>query len=235
MKLTRKRSSLLQRAADRVDFGSEQHYNVTFGLGSSGAPAAFKGDVTGHSLYEYQTELNRIRIELFRLQRNVKNLQLPALEVVGLNRVGEDIDGLKAELRRLLGKVADVADLDPIRSAIEGFLEVADSCERVLALARTTEGIPQSILTGVESIFRLLLAKLRKFGVEPLPESEMFDPNRHMAIGTAKDPAKPDGAISQVQLSGYTLGGKVLRAAQVIVVRNRPGESAKDSQANSQL
>jgi molecular chaperone GrpE (heat shock protein) len=235
MKRTRKSDSILQQAADRVDFSSEQHYNLVFGLGSGGAPTASKGDVSGHSLYEYQTELNRIRIELFRLQRNVKNLQLPALEVVGLSRVGEDIDGLKAELRRLFGKVEDVADLDPIRSAIEGFLEVADSCERVLASARSTEGIPESVVTGVESIYRLLLAKLKKFGVEPIPESEMFDPNRHMAIGTVKDPAKPDGAISQVQVSGYTLGGKILRAAQVVVVRNRLGESVDKGKANSHL
>ncbi len=235
MKRTRKSDSILRRAASRVDFSSEQHYNLVFGLGSRGAPVAPKGDVSGHSLYEYQTELNRIRIELFRLQRNVKNLQLPALEVVGLDRVGEDLDGLKAELRRLLGKVENVANLDPIRSAIEGFLEVADSCERVLASARSTEGIPQSVLTGVESIYRLLLAKLKRFGVEPIPESEMFDPNRHMAIATVKDPAKPDGAISQVQLSGYTLGDKVLRAAQVVVVRNRPGESVEKGKANSKL
>lgn len=235
MKGTRRKISILRQAAARVDFGSEQHYNVGFGLGVSGAPAASKGDVSGHSLYEYQTELNRIRIELFRLQRNVKNLQLPALEVVGLNRVGEDIDGLRAELRRLLGKVSDVANLDPLRSAIEGFLEVADSCERVIESARSTEGIPESVLTGVESIYRLLLARLKKLGVEPIPESEMFDPNRHMAMATVEDPAKPDGAISQVMLGGYTLGGRVLRAAQVVVVRNRRGGSAEGSQANSHL
>jgi len=232
---TRKTGLILRQAATRVDFGSEQHYNVSFGLGVDGAPAASKGDVSGHSLYEYQTELNRIRIELFRLQRNVKNLQLPALEVVGLNRVGEDIDGLRAEMRRLMGKVADVADLDPLRSAIEGFLEVADSCERVLESARSTEGIPESVLTGVESIYRLLLARLKKLGVEPITESEMFDPNRHMAMATMEDPAKPNGTIWQVQLSGYTLGGRVLRAAQVVVVRNRSGGSAEESKGNSHL
>ena len=235
MRGTRKTGSILRQAAARVDFGSEQHYNVSFGLGVDGAPAASKGDVSGHSLYEYQTELNRIRIELFRLQRNVKNLQMPALEVVGLNRVGEDIDGLRAEMRRLMGKVADVADLDPLRSAIEGFLEVADSCERVLESARSTEGIPESVLTGVESIYRLLLARLKKLGVEPIPEGEVFDPNQHMAMATVEDPAKPNGTIWQVQLSGYTLGGKVLRAAQVVVVRNRSGGSAEESKDNSHL
>ncbi|MCD6282425.1 nucleotide exchange factor GrpE [bacterium] len=235
MKATRKRRLNLRQAAARVDFGSEQYYNISFGLGVSGAPATSKGDVSGHSLYEYQTELNRIRIELFRLQRNVKNLQMPALEVVGLNRVGEDIDGLRAEMRRLMGKVADVADLDPLRSAIEGFLEVADSCERVLESARSTDGIPESVLTGVEAIYRLLLARLKKLGVEPMPESEMFDPNRHMAMATVEDPAKPDGSISQVQLTGYTLGGRILRAAQVVVVRNRHGGNAETSHDNSHL
>lgn len=223
MRRNRKAAKLL-RAAGRVDFATERHYNISFEPGGSGRSSAMADDGQRHSLYAYQTELNRIRIELFRLQRNVKNLQLPALEVVGLSRLGEDIGGLKGELKGLLGKVADVANLDPLKSALGGFLEVADSCERVLAIARTTEGIPESVLTGVESIHRLLLSKLKRLGVEVMRDVTVFDPNHHMAIATVKDPAKPNGTIAEVHLSGYLLGEQILRTAQVVVVRNSRDE-----------
>jgi len=219
----------LRRAAARVDFNTERFYNISVMPGFEGRTDPATGDAHGHSLYAYQTELNRIRVELFRLQRNVKSLQLPALEVVGLDRVGEDLESLKAELKRLLGKVADVANLEPLKSAVEGFLEVADSCERVLAMARRTEGISESVLAGVESIYRLLLSKLKKLGVEPMRAPVVFDPERHLAVATVEDPARPDGSVAEVQLTGYMLGDRVLRAAQIVVVRNRGGGADKVS------
>jgi molecular chaperone GrpE len=152
---------------------------------------------------------------------------MPALEVVGLDRVAEDIDSLKAELRKLLGRMSDLANLEPMKSAISGFLEVADSCERVLAIAERTEGISESVLKGVESIYRLLLSKLKRVGVEQMEMTAAFDPNRHLALATVENPAKADGSIAEVQLAGYLLGSQVLRPAQVIIVRNRPAGPAR--------
>jgi molecular chaperone GrpE (heat shock protein) len=222
-----RKEGVLKKAASRVDFTSERYYNISFGFLDVGSVTMPADQQVSHSLHEYQTELNRIRVEMFRLQRNVKSLQMPALEVVGLDRVAEDIESLKAELRRLLGRMSDLANLEPMKSAIGGFLEVADSCERVLSMARKTEGIPDSVLKGVDSIYRLLLAKLKRVGVEQMEAISAFDPNRQLALATVEDPAKPEGSIAEVQLAGYMIGSQVLRPAQVVIVRNRPASAAK--------
>lgn len=216
------KEAVLRKAASRIDFTTEHYYNIPFGNQDEGSEPARTGNDASYSLHEYQTELNRIRIEMFRLQRNVKNLQLPALEVVGLDRVAVDIDSLKAELRRLLVRVSDLTSLEPVKSAVSGLLEVADSCERVLAMAQKAEGIPESVLRGVESIYRLLLAKLKRFGVEQMEIGNTFNPNHHLALATVEASGKPEGSIAEVQLNGYMLAEQVLRPAQVIIVRNRP-------------
>lgn len=216
------KEAVLRKAASCIDFNTEHYYNIPFGNQVEGSEPARTGNDASYSLHEYQTELNRIRIEMFRLQRNVKNLQLPALEVVGLDRVAVDIDSLKAELRRLLVRVSDLTSLEPVKSAVSGLLEVADSCERVLAMAQKAEGIPESVLRGVESIYRLLLAKLKRFGVEQMEIGNTFNPNNHLALATVEAPGKPEGSIAEVQLNGYMLAEQVLRPAQVIIVRNRP-------------
>ncbi len=216
------KEAVLRKAASRIDFNTEHYYNIPFGNQDEGSKPTRTGIDASYSLHEYQTELNRIRIEMFRLQRNVKNLQMPALEVVGLDRVAVDIDSLKAELRRLLVQVSDLTSLEPVKSAVSGLLEVADSCERVLTMAQKAEGIPDSVLRGVESIYRLLLAKLKRFGVEQMEVTSAYDPNFHLALATVEAPGKPEGFIVEVQLNGYLLGEQVLRPAQVIIVRNRP-------------
>ena len=220
------KEAVMRKAASRIDFNTEHYYNIPFGNQGEGSEPARTGNDASYSLHEYQTELNRIRIEMFRLQRNVKNLQLPALEVVGLDRVAVDIDSLKAELRRLLVRVSDLTSLEPVKSAVSGLLEVADSCERVLAMAQKAEGIPESVLRGVESIYRLLLAKLKRFGVEQMEIGNTFNPNNHLALATVEAPGKPEGSIAEVQLNGYMLAEQVLRPAQVIIVRNRPATAS---------
>jgi len=214
-------TAILREAANRVDFTTERYYNISFRLGNEGLPGSVPETKPDYSLYEYQTELNRIRIELFRLQRGLAGLKMPAIEAVGLDRVGEDLERLRGDLVRLLGKVDKVASLEPSRAAIEGFLEVADACERVLAAARKTEGIPESVMAGMGSIYRLLLGKLARLGVIQITDNERFDPKVHMALATVEDPSKPDGSIAEVQLTGYMLDDQVLRSAQVVVVRNR--------------
>jgi molecular chaperone GrpE (heat shock protein) len=215
------KAAILREAAARVDFNTERYYNISFRLGNEGLPGEAATAAPDYSLYEYQTELNRIRIELFRVQRGVSGLRMPAIEAVGLDRVGEDLERLRGDLARLLGKVDKVASLEPSRAAVEGFLEVADACERVLAAARKTEGIPESVFAGMESIYRLLLGKLARLGVTQITEYERFDPRVHMALATVEDPGKPDGSIAEVQLTGYRLDDQVLRSAQVLIVRNR--------------
>jgi len=75
---------------------------------------------------------------------------------------------------------------------------------------------------GVQLMETVLLDVLKKHGLtkyDPAKEKEKFDPNVH-AVFMAPQPDKEDGIVFHTQTPGYMLNGRVLRAAQVGVVKN---------------
>jgi molecular chaperone GrpE len=67
------------------------------------------------------------------------------------------------------------------------------------------------------------MATLKKHGLErmdPSVESEKFDPNKHEATFQAPQQGKEDGTVFYTQQKGFTLNGRVMRAAKVGVVKN---------------
>ncbi|KAF2664997.1 GrpE-domain-containing protein [Microthyrium microscopicum] len=76
---------------------------------------------------------------------------------------------------------------------------------------------------GLQMIDNVMLQTLKRHGVvrfDPAVEEEKFDPNKHEAVFMAPQPDKTDGVVFHTQQKGYTLNGRVLRAAQVGVVKN---------------
>ena len=76
---------------------------------------------------------------------------------------------------------------------------------------------------GVQLMETVLLDVLKKHGLtkyDPSVEKEKFDPNVHDAVFMAPQPDKEDGIVFHTQTPGYMLNGRVLRAAQVGVVKN---------------
>jgi molecular chaperone GrpE len=68
-----------------------------------------------------------------------------------------------------------------------------------------------------------MLSTLEKHGLvrfDPSVNGEKFDPNKHEATFMAPQPDKEDGIVFHTQQKGYSLNGRVLRAAQVGVVKN---------------
>jgi molecular chaperone GrpE len=56
---------------------------------------------------------------------------------------------------------------------------------------------------------------LEKFGAP----GEMFDPNHHEALMEYPDPTKTPGTIGQVMKAGFFLNKRVLRPAEVGVIK----------------
>jgi molecular chaperone GrpE len=69
----------------------------------------------------------------------------------------------------------------------------------------------------LEPIYKQLLSVLKSKGLEELdPLGAPFDPRSHEAIGMDKVKEKErDHTVTQVLQKGYSLGGKVIRAAKV--------------------
>jgi len=73
---------------------------------------------------------------------------------------------------------------------------------------------------GVQATEKILLQVLKQAGVEQYnPVNEKFDPNYHMAMFEVPDPTKEPGMIAMVHKRGYLMHDRVLRAAEVGVVK----------------
>lgn len=110
--------------------------------------------------------------------------------------------------------------------ALEGFakelLPVADSMDKSVEAAQEVAEDHPALLEGVELSRRLFLDTLAKSGIEQVdPEGEPFDPTYHEAISMVdSDTAEPNSVVHVLQ-KGYTLNGRLLRAAMVTVARGK--------------
>ncbi len=98
-------------------------------------------------------------------------------------------------------------------------LPLADHLEA--ALAHSTEGQDVAALRqGVELTLKAFLDTLSKYGVQVIdPAGEAFNPELHEAVGVIDDPDTPSGHVAKVLQRGYTLDGRVIRPARVLVAR----------------
>jgi molecular chaperone GrpE len=101
-------------------------------------------------------------------------------------------------------------------------LPILDNFER--ATECQVEGpAAESLYTGVCMILTQLREVLTRFGVERMvTEGEFFDPARHEAVARVETREACEGTIVGEAQSGYTLNGKVVRAAQVAVAVEPP-------------
>ena len=112
--------------------------------------------------------------------------------------------------------------LELVKSAsadtIKGLLPVLDDCEIALAQMEKTEG-NEAAVEGVQLIFNKLMGYLKTKGLERIEaKGEAFDTELHEAVTLFPAPSEDlKGKVIDVAQTGYTLGGKVLRFAKVIV------------------
>lgn len=99
----------------------------------------------------------------------------------------------------------------------ERMLDVLDDFDRTLAAAG--EDVDPGFLKGVQLVHDKLAGVLADFGLTRVDESDVtFDPNRHEAVQQVAADDEPDEPrVTQVLRPGYELGGRVLRAAMVVV------------------
>jgi len=95
-------------------------------------------------------------------------------------------------------------------------LAVKDSLE--LGLSSAAGGSVDSMLDGSEATLKLLSNTLQQFGIEEMdPAGEPFDPDYHEAISMQPSEDLEPGSVVTVVQKGYTLNGRLLRPAMVIV------------------
>ena len=106
------------------------------------------------------------------------------------------------------------------RFALERFskelLAVRDSLE--MGLAAVDNASVESLLEGSAATLKILGGTMQQFGIEELdPAGEPFDPEYHEAISMQPSDDVEPGSVVVVVQKGYSLSGRLLRPAMVIV------------------
>ncbi len=94
-------------------------------------------------------------------------------------------------------------------------LQVADNLDRAL---EHTEKV-DALVTGIKMVNQQLKDTLGKFGVTPVSSlGQKFDPELQEAVGQEKGTnGQEDGTVVREHQKGYTLHGRLLRPARVVV------------------
>jgi len=95
-------------------------------------------------------------------------------------------------------------------------LAVTDGLE--MALSATENATVEGLLEGSRATLKLLETTMGRFGISAVdPEGEPFDPELHEAISMQPSATAEPGTVLAVMQKGYTLNGRLLRPAMVIV------------------
>ncbi len=102
-------------------------------------------------------------------------------------------------------------------------LAVKDSLEMGLAAAANASA--ESLREGSTATLKLLTSTMERFGIEVVdPEGEPFDPEFHEAISVQPSGDVEPGSVLTVVQKGYSLNGRLLRPAMVIVAEAPAGD-----------
>ena len=108
--------------------------------------------------------------------------------------------------------------------ALDGFvkalLEVSDSLTMGIKSAKDEKATIETTTEGLELTMKVFNSTLEKFGVESInPIDEKFDPELHEAVTMVPMPDKKSNTVLEVIQTGFTLNGRLVRPALVIVVQ----------------
>ena len=129
-------------------------------------------------------------------------------------RLMAEFDNFRRRTSQEKLELVSVASLDTIK----GLLPVLDDCERALEVLRKSDD-SDAAKEGTELIYHKLLAYLQSKGLAVIEAlGKEFDTDIHEAV--AQFPVQEDekkGKVFDVVQTGYTLNGKVIRFAKVVV------------------
>jgi len=136
-------------------------------------------------------------------------------------RLAADFDNYKKRVARERQELVTLAN----ERLVKELLPILDDLERALVAAAEHE--EARLEEGVRLVRRELGALLERNGVREIDTDGAFDPNVHEAL--LVQPSEADeGSVIDVVQKGYTLGGRVVRPARVVVAGPPPAPLAED-------
>ena len=103
---------------------------------------------------------------------------------------------------------------------VNALIPAMDSMEMGIDAASKDGATVESIKEGVEMTLKQMIDILAEFSVERVdPTGEKFDPQLHEAMTMVPSPAHESQTVMETFQKGYTLNGRLVRAARVVVAQ----------------
>ena len=173
---------------------------------SAAAPEAADDGSSGEIL-SAEEQIERLEEELATARDAVLRAQADSQNVT--RRAEQDVEkARKFALERFCGEL----------------LPVVDNLERALEAAVGDNDIVKPIAEGVELTLKSFHDALKKFHIVTVdPAGEPFDPQLHQAMSMVENGDVEPNTVIAVMQKGYTLNGRLVRPAMVMVSKSPAG------------
>jgi len=127
-----------------------------------------------------------------------------------LLRQHAEMDNLRKRTQREVSEARKFA----VEKFATALLDVVDNLERAVD---TEEGNEEAVRSGITLTLESWHKVAEKFEMERVDAvGQMFDPHMHEAL-TQMPSEEPEGTVTAQHVAGYTLHGRLIRAAKVLV------------------
>ena len=176
-------------------------------------------------------ETNEERDEKEKLLQEIAQLkeEKAALEDA-LRRLKADFDNFRRNKEREMAEFRELAS----SGVICDILRVLDNLERAIASAVKVTDV-KDLATGVEMIYKDMRSILEAHGVKEISALNCpFDPLYHEAVMQVEDPEKENIVVQELK-KGYTMKGRLLRPAQVVVSKKVEKKEEKEESSEAEV
>ena len=160
-------------------------------------------DASGEEVSE-ENELEELKTQLQLAKEDVLRAQA---EVMNIRRRAEgDVEkARKFALERFVGDL----------------LPVVDNLDRALAVIDIEDDSMKAVIEGIELTRKSFLDTLEKNQVKSIdPQGEPFNPEEHQAMTMVPNPDVEPNTVLEVFQKGYSLNGRLIRPAMVVVSKS---------------
>lgn len=155
-------------------------------------------------LVQLQTELEAAKDQVLRAQAEMQNLR---------RRAERDVENAhKYALDKFVGEL----------------LPVVDNLERSIQTMDDNNDDIKVLREGIELTLKSFQDVLARFKVEAIdPKGEVFNPEFHQAMSMLEMPDQAPNTVVDVFQKGYTLNGRLVRPAMVVVAKAVPNNTGE--------
>lgn len=152
-----------------------------------------------------------------RIEALEKELQIAKKnESEAMVRARAEIDNVRKRVEQDVEKAHKFA----LEKFSNELLPVIDNLERALEATDKENPEHKATVEGLELTLKSFLDTVKKFGIEVVgTENGQLDPDVHQAITMIESPDHQSGQIVNTIQKGYTLNGRLIRPAMVVVAK----------------